>query len=99
MRIAALFLGIAAGCVLSASAFAQDNVAAEAAHRSALLATLPQDAAQRVFGLEQTPRRGARKRSALTSAAVSKGRSNYPPTARTGRSCARRATAPGAIRR
>jgi penicillin-insensitive murein DD-endopeptidase len=58
MRIAALFLGIAIGCVLSGSAMAQDNVAEEAAHRAALLAQLPPDAAQRVFGLETTPAPG-----------------------------------------
>jgi penicillin-insensitive murein endopeptidase len=37
---------------------AQDNVAEEAAHRAALLAQLPPDAAQRVFGLETTPAPG-----------------------------------------
>ena len=34
------------------AAAAQDNVAEEKAHRAALLAQLPHDAAQRVFGLE-----------------------------------------------
>ena len=41
-----------------ASAAAQDNRAEEAAHRAAVLAHLPQDAAQRVFGLETTPAPG-----------------------------------------
>jgi penicillin-insensitive murein endopeptidase len=40
------------------SAFAQDNAAQEAAHRRAMLARLPADAAKRVFGLETTPAPG-----------------------------------------
>ncbi len=43
---------------LSGGAAAQDTVAAEAAHRAALLAQLPRDAAQRVFGLERSPAPG-----------------------------------------
>lgn len=43
------------GC---AGAAAQDNQAEEAAHRAAVLAHLPEDAAQRVFGLETTPAPG-----------------------------------------
>src|SRR3979411_2233771 len=46
--IVAATLGAAA---LSASAFAQDNAAQEMAHRQAILARLPADAAKRVFGL------------------------------------------------
>ncbi|MBV8492619.1 MAG: penicillin-insensitive murein endopeptidase [Alphaproteobacteria bacterium] len=40
------------------SAFAQDNAAQETAHRQAMLARLPADAAKRVFGLETTPAPG-----------------------------------------
>ena len=40
------------------AAAAQDNVAEEKAHRAALLAQLPHDAAQRVFGLQVTPAPG-----------------------------------------
>jgi penicillin-insensitive murein endopeptidase len=40
------------------SAMGQDTVTQEAAHRAALLATLPSDAAQRVFGLQTTPAPG-----------------------------------------
>ena len=52
-------IAIAALCAsFGGAARAQDTVAAEAAHRAALLAHLPPDAAQRVFGLEQTPAPG-----------------------------------------
>jgi penicillin-insensitive murein endopeptidase len=55
IRTAALLaLLIAAGPV----ARAQENTAEEAARRKAVLATLPQDAARRVFGLEATPAPG-----------------------------------------
>jgi len=40
------------------AARAQDNAAEEAAHRAAMLAQLPKDAAQRIFGLETTPAAG-----------------------------------------
>ncbi len=40
------------------AAMAQDNAAEEAAHRAAVLAILPADAAQRVFGREETPAPG-----------------------------------------
>jgi penicillin-insensitive murein endopeptidase len=50
--IVAATLGAAA---LSASAFAQDNAAQEMAHRQAILARLPADAAKRVFGLAPGP--------------------------------------------
>jgi len=40
------------------SAFAQDNAAEEMAHRQAMLARLPADAAKRVFGLESSPAPG-----------------------------------------
>src|SRR5258707_11020828 len=53
--IVAATLGAAA---LSASAFAQDNAAVESAHRQAMLARLPADAAKRVFGLAVTPAPG-----------------------------------------
>src|SRR3981081_4333834 len=53
--IVAATLGAAA---LSASAFAQDNAAQEMAHRQAILARLPADAAKRVFGLAVTPAPG-----------------------------------------
>jgi penicillin-insensitive murein DD-endopeptidase len=50
---------IFAACgVCSGAAVAQENAAEEAAHRSAMLAHLPTDAAQRVFGLETTPAPG-----------------------------------------
>ena len=39
-------------------AFAQDNAAEEMAHRQAMLARLPADAAKRVFGLETSPAPG-----------------------------------------
>ena len=53
--IVAATLGAAA---LSASAFAQDNAALEMAHRQAILARLPADAAKRVFGLAPGPAPG-----------------------------------------
>ena len=53
--IAAATLGAAA---LSTSALAQDNAAVETAHRQAMLARLPADAAKRVFGLAVTPASG-----------------------------------------
>ncbi len=53
--ISAAIFALRAAC---ASATAQDNQAEEAAHRAAVLARLPQDAAQRVFGLETTPAPG-----------------------------------------
>jgi len=53
--IAAATLGAAA---LSTSALAQDNAAVETAHRHAMLARLPADAAKRVFGLAVTPASG-----------------------------------------
>ena len=53
--IVAATLGAAA---LSASAFAQDNAAQEMAHRQAILARLPADAAKRVFGLAPGPAPG-----------------------------------------
>src|ERR1700719_1581579 len=43
---------------LSTSALAQDNAAVETAHRQAMLARLPADAAKRVFGLAVTPASG-----------------------------------------
>jgi penicillin-insensitive murein DD-endopeptidase len=43
---------------LSRDASAQDNAAQEAAHRAAVLADLPANAAQRLFGREQTPAPG-----------------------------------------
>jgi penicillin-insensitive murein DD-endopeptidase len=55
---------IVAGVLLAAlsaicgSAAAQDNAAEEAAHRAAVLASLPADAAQRLFGQAQTPTPG-----------------------------------------
>jgi penicillin-insensitive murein endopeptidase len=55
---------IAAGVVVavlaagSTAARAQDTAAQEAAHRAALLARLPQDAAKRVFGLAASPAPG-----------------------------------------
>jgi penicillin-insensitive murein endopeptidase len=53
--IAAATLGAA---VLSTSALAQDNAAVETAHRQAMLARLPADAAKRVFGLAVAPASG-----------------------------------------
>jgi penicillin-insensitive murein endopeptidase len=56
----------AAACALVAllaggatSAWAQDTAAEEAAHRAAVLARLPQDAAKRVFGLATSPAPGS----------------------------------------
>jgi penicillin-insensitive murein DD-endopeptidase len=51
--IAAIVLG-----TTCTGARAQDSVAKDTAHRAALLAELPSDAAQRVFGLETTPAPG-----------------------------------------
>jgi len=58
MRWSAAFIAMLALWVACGAAAAQDNVAEEAAHRAARLATLPRDAAQRVFGLETTPAQG-----------------------------------------
>ena len=44
--------------VASPAARAQENTAEEAARRQAVLATLPPDAARRVFGLTTTPTPG-----------------------------------------
>jgi penicillin-insensitive murein DD-endopeptidase len=57
-RAAAICIAIIVPWAACGPAAAQDNVAAEAAHRAALLAQLPQDAAQRVFGLEKSPAPG-----------------------------------------
>ncbi len=54
---AAIAIAVALSGACGAAA-AQDNAAEEAAHRAAVLAILPQDAAQRVFGLETTPALG-----------------------------------------
>jgi penicillin-insensitive murein DD-endopeptidase len=48
-----LVLGVGCG-----NAFAQDTAAEEAAHRAAVLARLPPDAAQRAFGSKPTPAAG-----------------------------------------
>jgi penicillin-insensitive murein endopeptidase len=58
IRAAQILTAIVALCGLCGTAPAQDTVSAEAAHRAALLAQLPQDAAQRIFGLETTPAPG-----------------------------------------
>jgi penicillin-insensitive murein endopeptidase len=58
MRAALVSLIVAAtlsAAVLPTSALAQDNAAVETAHRQAMLARLPADAAKRVFGLAVTP--------------------------------------------
>src|SRR5258708_8780259 len=57
MHAALISLIVAAtlGAALSASAFAQDNAAQEMAHRQAILARLPPEAAKRVFGLAPAP--------------------------------------------
>jgi penicillin-insensitive murein endopeptidase len=54
-RLCALLLMLGAGC---GNAFAQDTAAEEAAHRATVLAHLPPDAAQRVFGSEAAPAPG-----------------------------------------
>jgi penicillin-insensitive murein endopeptidase len=58
IHAAEILTAITALCALCGTALAQDTVSEEAAHRSAMLAHLPQDAAQRVFGLETTPAPG-----------------------------------------
>jgi penicillin-insensitive murein endopeptidase len=55
---AQILTAIIALCALCGTALAQDTVSEEAAHRASLLAHLPQDAAQRIFGLETTPAPG-----------------------------------------
>jgi penicillin-insensitive murein DD-endopeptidase len=55
---AALAVGVVAATVVATAARAQDTAEAEAAHRHAELAHLPPTAAQRLFGLEQTPASG-----------------------------------------
>jgi penicillin-insensitive murein DD-endopeptidase len=57
-RAAAICIALIALCAVRAAALAQDTVAEEAAHRAAMLAKLPQDAAQRIFGSETTPALG-----------------------------------------
>ena len=52
LRLFAVFTILVA---TAAAAQAQDNRAAEAAHRHAVLAQLPPDAAKRLFGLALTP--------------------------------------------
>jgi penicillin-insensitive murein endopeptidase len=58
MRLAALCGWVLLCGVACGSAAAQDTAAQEAAHRAALLAQLPPDAARRLFGLETTPAPG-----------------------------------------
>jgi penicillin-insensitive murein DD-endopeptidase len=53
--LCALLLMLGGGC---GNAFAQDTAAEEATHRATVLAHLPPDAAQRVFGSEATPAPG-----------------------------------------
>ena len=55
--IRSAFLALCAA-TLSCPATAQDNAAQEGAHRQAMLARLPADAAKRVFGLMTTPSAG-----------------------------------------
>src|SRR5579864_4270510 len=62
LRLASRAASFVASCGVAAvlagqplPAHAQDTAAQEAAHRQAVLARLPRDAAQRVFGLETTP--------------------------------------------
>src|SRR6266481_3797317 len=52
------FCGVLVGGLWAASAAAQDNAIEEAAHRAAVLARLPSDAAQRAFGGKTTPAAG-----------------------------------------
>src|SRR6267378_4328021 len=52
------FCAVLASGLWAACAAAQDNAAQEAAHRAAVLARLPSDAAQRVFGGRATPAAG-----------------------------------------
>jgi penicillin-insensitive murein DD-endopeptidase len=58
IQILVIIIGLCAVGAAGSEALAQDTVAEEAAHRAALLAHLPPDAAQRVFGLETTPAPG-----------------------------------------
>ncbi len=57
-QLAAVFTAITTLCAVGGAALAQDTVSEEAAHRAKSLATLPQDAAQRIFGQEKTPAPG-----------------------------------------
>jgi penicillin-insensitive murein DD-endopeptidase len=58
MRWAAICIAMLALWAGYGDAMAQDNAGEEAAHRAMMLAHLPQDAAQRIFGLEATPAPG-----------------------------------------
>ncbi len=55
---AAVACALLLALLAAGAAAAQDNAAQEAAHRAAVLARLPPDAAQRLFGLETTPMPG-----------------------------------------
>ncbi|MGH7117153.1 MAG: penicillin-insensitive murein endopeptidase [Stellaceae bacterium] len=57
-RVTVICVAIIALWAMCGAAVAQDNAAEEAAHRAALLAHLPADAAQRLFGREETPAPG-----------------------------------------
>jgi len=57
-RAPAICFEVTASWAASGAALAQDNAAQEAAHRAALLAHLPANAAQRLFGGEETPAPG-----------------------------------------
>src|SRR5277367_4908936 len=59
MHTAQILTGTIALCALCGAAAAQDTVSEERAHRAALLAQLPHDAAQRAFGLQATPAPGS----------------------------------------
>src|SRR5262249_20571540 len=74
---------------------AQDTAAEEAARRAMVIAQLPPDAAKVLFGRERTPAAGPPQAIGFLSAAVYAAPSHCRPTGRTGRSCARHATAPG----
>ncbi|MGH7044798.1 MAG: penicillin-insensitive murein endopeptidase [Stellaceae bacterium] len=58
MRLTAICFVLVICWVACAPAWAQDNAAEEAAHRAAVLAHLPADAAQRVFGRAKMPAPG-----------------------------------------
>jgi hypothetical protein len=85
----------ALGC---GEAFAQDTASEEAARRASVLAHLPPDAAQRFFGNETAPAPGPPEAIGSYERGCLEGAEHCPPTDRTGRSCAPRATVPGVTR-
>src|SRR5882762_4201998 len=92
------FCAVLASGLWAACAAAQDNAAQEAAHRAAVLARLPSDAAQRVFGGRATPAAGPPQAIGAYERGCLEGAVMLPADGPNWQVCGRRATAPGVTR-